>query len=321
MSTTWGEVHESPRVRTQGVQQDFRFNSAGTNTEGGCNVTSHPVTSTIAEKCVCWVTAPPPPPPTPVYAIALPIVAGLVVLAALIALVVYCKRKKAAASATAQPTAVEITMTAPPQLPATLSSSVVVGMPMSATDAPAGQHWMDQQPSSNHGQWTESVVIDEIRSLFRSLDTDGNRSLDLAEFVAGAASLGLPPTSDPVKAFELLDVDGSGELSLDEICLAIGPDLLAAKQQGVTATACLANVIANLHAPVKDEAASAAPATAGEAPPALTIATPVGSRPAAGPEERNVTCGDYFAALLPCYLCCCSTYGGAVANKTLQGSS
>ena len=197
--------------------------------------------------------------------------------------------------------------------------AVPAAMPMAVpTVTPVAVPVVAQQPSWNRGQQTERVVMDEIRSLFRSLDTDGNKALDLKEFVTGAASLGLPPGSDPVKAFELLDVDGSGELSLDELCLAIGPDLLAAKQQGVTATACLTNVIANLHVPVKDEASATAVA-AGEAAPALVIATPIGSRPAAGPEERDLTCGDYFAALLPCYLCCCSTYGGAVTNETLQG--
>ena len=42
----------------------------------------------------------------------------------------------AAAGATAQPTAVEITMNAPPELPATSSSNVVDGMPMSDTEVP-----------------------------------------------------------------------------------------------------------------------------------------------------------------------------------------
>ena len=93
----------------------------------------------------------------------------------------------------------------------------------------------------------EAVVMDELRSLFRKIDADGNQTLDLKEFVAGVASLDLPPTSDPAKAFQLLDVDGSGELSLDEICFALGPDLLAAMEQGVTATACLASVIAKLN--------------------------------------------------------------------------
>ena len=95
----------------------------------------------------------------------------------------------------------------------------------------------------------ERAVIDEIRSLFHSYDTDDDDTINSSEFVAGVASLDLPPTCDPAEAFALLDMDGSGALSLNELCLAIGPDLLAAKQQGVTATACLTHVIANLTAP------------------------------------------------------------------------
>ena len=69
-------------------------------------------------------------------AIALPIIAVLVVLGLLVAVLVYWKRKRAAAGAPAEPTAVEISVTAPPQLPATSSSNVVEGMPVSATEVP-----------------------------------------------------------------------------------------------------------------------------------------------------------------------------------------
>ena len=100
----------------------LNFNAAGTNT-GSCGGTG---------MCICWRNAPYDPVP-PILATALPIV----VLAALIALVVYCKRKKGGGGATAQPTAVEITMTAPPQLPATSSSNVVEGMPSERHRGPA----------------------------------------------------------------------------------------------------------------------------------------------------------------------------------------
>ena len=69
-------------------------------------------------------------------AIALPIIAVLVVLGLLVAVLVYWKRKRAAAGAPAEPTAVEISVTTPPQLPATSSSNVVEGMPVSATEVP-----------------------------------------------------------------------------------------------------------------------------------------------------------------------------------------
>ena len=94
--------------------------------------------------------------------------------------------------------------------------AVPAAMPMAVpTVTPVAVPVAVQQPSWNRGQQTERVVMDEIRSLFRSLDTDGNKALDLKEFVTGAASLGLPPGSDPVRAFELLDVDGSAPASSD----------------------------------------------------------------------------------------------------------
>ena len=45
---------------------------------------------------------------------------------------------------------------------------------------------------------------------------------------------------------QVLDVDDDGELDLDELCLAIGADLLAAKDKGITAPACLAQVLESI---------------------------------------------------------------------------
>ena len=103
--------------------------------------------------------------------------------------------------------------------------------------------------SYNRAQPIERVAMDEIYRLFSSYDADVDHKITESEFLAGVASLSLPPSCDPAAAFALLDVDGSGTLSLNELCIAIGPDLLAAKAQGVTATACLSKVIAKLTAP------------------------------------------------------------------------
>ena len=103
--------------------------------------------------------------------------------------------------------------------------------------------------SYNRAQPIERVAMDEIYRLFSSYDADVDHKITESEFLAGVASLSLPPSCDPAAAFALLDVDGSGTLSLNELCIAIGPDLLTAKAQSVTATACLSKFIANLTAP------------------------------------------------------------------------
>ena len=160
-------------------------------------------------------------------------------------------------------------------------------------------------------QHIELVVMDEIRSLFSSVDNDDDDTINLNEFLTCAASLGIPRwngvagTCDPAKAFALLDVDGSGQLSLDELCLAIGPNLLAAKQRGVTATACLADVITKLHAPAAGPAAVATATMSRDSKsPTAMSADDVLRRP----EERELTCCDYISSLFPCYWCF-STFG------------
>jgi len=160
-------------------------------------------------------------------------------------------------------------------------------------------------------QHIELVVMDEIRSLFSSVDKDDDDTINMNEFLTCAASLGIPRwngvagTCDPAKVFALLDVDGSGQLSLDELCLAIGPNLLAAKQRGVTATACLADVITKLHAPAAGPAAVATATMSRDTKsPTAMYADDVLRRP----EERELTCCDYISSLFPCYWWF-STYG------------
>ena len=177
-----------------------------------------------------------------------------------------------------------------------------------ALDELAGRPPLRMDRSHQH---IELVVMDEIRSLFSSVDNDDDDTINLNEFLTCAASLGIPRwngvagTCDPAKAFALLDVDGSGQLSLDELCLAIGPNLLAAKQRGVTATACLADVITKLHAPAAGPAAVATATMSRDTKsPTAMPADDVLRRP----EERELTCCDYTSSLFPCYWCC-STFG------------
>ena len=179
-----------------------------------------------------------------------------------------------------------------------------------ALDELAGRPPLRMDRSHQH---IELVVMDEIRSLFSSVDNDDDDTINLNEFLTCAASLGIPRwngvagTCDPAKAFALLDVDGSGQLSLDELCLAIGPNLLAAKQQGVTATACLADVITKLHAPAAGPAAVVAATMSRDTKSPTAMSADDALR---RPEERQLTCCDYIGSLFPCYWCC-STFGCA----------
>ena len=169
--------------------------------------------------------------------------------------------------------------------------------------------------SYNRAQPIERVAMDEIYRLFSSYDADVDHKITESEFLAGVASLSLPPSCDPAAAFALLDVDGSGTLSLNELCIAIGPDLLAAKAQGVTATACLSKVIANL-----------------TAPDATNIAAPTPMEIKRTPERRRTwevdgcascpypikVCDDYCGMCFPCAVL---WYGGAFTDDKLVGLS
>ena len=176
--------------------------------------------------------------------------------------------------------------------------------------------------SYNRAQPIERVAMDEIYRLFSSYDADVDHKITESEFLAGVASLSLPPSCDPAAAFALLDVDGSGTLSLNELCIAIGPDLLAAKAQGVTATACLSKVIANLTAP--DATNIAAPT------PMEIKRTPERQRPIYQ-NDGCVLCPGCGPCPYPCYVCedycgmCCPCavlwYGGAFTDDKLVGLS
>jgi len=148
--------------------------------------------------------------------------------------------------------------------------------------------------------------MDDIKAVFRSIDTDSSGKISREEFVAAVERMDIQ--CDASAAFDILDVDKSGVLTIEELCFSIGADLLSAKQQGVTAATCLAQVLSALQPDVKGGP--------------LAVATPVGSSPAPPAEEHDLTCCDYFLAATPltaCSLCCCSTYGGAVAGKPLVG--
>ena len=90
----------------------------------------------------------------------------------------------------------------------------------------------------------EESAIAEIKALFKAMDRDGNSKISSDEFVRGVKALRVD--CDPAETFKVLDVDDDGELDLDELCLAIGADLLAAKNKDITASTCLANVLESI---------------------------------------------------------------------------
>lgn len=58
--------------------------------------------------------------------------------------------------------------------------------------------------------------------LFRRMDEDGNKKLNLEEFVLGLREIGLEITDDEAKSmFEKFDTDGSGSVNMEEFLVHI----------------------------------------------------------------------------------------------------
>ena len=159
----------------------------------------------------------------------------------------------------------------------------------------------------------------EIQALFNTLDQDGSTLISLEEFVRGVKGIdmipdhrlkgpGLPADCDLAAIFKHLDDDGDGRLDVEELCLAIGADLLAAKERGVTAPACLMKVLTTIQ-PSGSES---------EEP----------TRPGgAGPDEDLVDAdicapgspGEYICAAFPFTLACYSHWGIESAEDRIVG--
>ncbi|XP_060551463.1 calcyphosin-like protein isoform X2 [Ruditapes philippinarum] len=66
---------------------------------------------------------------------------------------------------------------------------------------------------------------------FRIMDDDGNRSLDVNEFMKGVRDYGVMMEKDEIKeAFGMLDKDGSGTIDFDEFLKALRPPMSAARK-------------------------------------------------------------------------------------------
>jgi Ca2+-binding EF-hand superfamily protein len=58
--------------------------------------------------------------------------------------------------------------------------------------------------------------------MFRRMDDDGSRSLNMEEFSKGIRETGLELTADEEKAlFDKFDIDGSGTINIDEFLIAV----------------------------------------------------------------------------------------------------
>ena len=64
---------------------------------------------------------------------------------------------------------------------------------------------------------TEKLTLEEMRSHFSHIDTDGNGKIDFDEFVALLKTVGFTRQEDIIRlAFDAIDADSSGYIDFDE---------------------------------------------------------------------------------------------------------
>ncbi|KAJ8917502.1 hypothetical protein NQ315_005551 [Exocentrus adspersus] len=68
--------------------------------------------------------------------------------------------------------------------------------------------------------------------LFRRMDEDGNKKLNLEEFIYGLREIGLEVTDEEARSmFEKFDTDGSGSVNMDEFLVHIRPPLSESRKK------------------------------------------------------------------------------------------
>jgi len=74
--------------------------------------------------------------------------------------------------------------------------------------------------------------IKGLGRMFRIIDDNGSRKLDLAEFLKGINDFGVQVDKEEATAmFKSMDKDGSGQIDFDEFLIAIRPPMSAARQK------------------------------------------------------------------------------------------
>ncbi|XP_077354634.1 calcyphosine-like b isoform X1 [Festucalex cinctus] len=80
-----------------------------------------------------------------------------------------------------------------------------------------------------------SAGIKGLGRVFRILDDDASRSLDLKEFLKGLHDFGLPMDKEEAAAiFQRFDRDGSGTIDFDEFLVTLRPSMSEARRDVVT---------------------------------------------------------------------------------------